>query len=102
MYLFVKYSGGWVDPDPFVKYNGSWVQPETIYVRYNGTWRIVWPYVLTPTLTVEGSPSDVPEDPLLEGSAFSIKSNSSDFHESTEWEVVRTSDNVVVWNETEI
>lgn len=53
-------------------------------------------YVETPTLTVTGTPTDVPETPTLTTSAFSVY-NGSDTHASTDWQVVRVSDSVVVW-----
>ena len=53
--------------------------------------------IATPTITVEGSPSSVPEDPLLTGSAFTL-TQGSDTHLSTDWEVRRTSDNVLVYS----
>ena len=56
-------------------------------------------YVEQPTLTVEGSPSDVPETPLLEGSTFNVI-NGSDTHVSTEWRIRRTSDDTVIWTAT--
>lgn len=54
-------------------------------------------FVDTPTLTVEGSPGDVPETPELETSAFSV-TNGSDTHEATDWEVRMTADNSLVWS----
>ena len=53
-------------------------------------------YVQTPTLTVTGTPSSVPESPTLTTSAFSVF-NGSDTHVSTDWQVVRVSDSAVVW-----
>lgn len=43
-------------------------------------------YIETPTITVEDSPSDVPESPLLTGSTF-IVFGGSDTHNSTDWQV---------------
>jgi len=50
-----------------------------------------------PTITVEGEPSDVPEFPQITTSAFSV-TNGSDTHESTDWEVIRTSDSTIVFS----
>ena len=52
-------------------------------------------YVNTPTITVEGTPNDVPEKPVLTGSAFSVF-NGSSTHISTDW--VIEDDGVVVWS----
>lgn len=52
--------------------------------------------IVTPTMTVQGSPSDVPEDPILTGSAFSTIGVSTT-HKSTDWQVVKKSDQSVVW-----
>ena len=43
--------------------------------------------VAQPTLTVEGSPSDVPESPTLETSAFAVIGG-SDTHLNTDWQVL--------------
>lgn len=53
-------------------------------------------YVETPTLTVTGTPTDVPKTPTLTTSAFSVNGG-TDTHASTDWQVVRVSDSVVVW-----
>jgi len=53
-------------------------------------------FVDEPTVSVEGGPSDVPENPVISTSAFSV-TNGSDTHESTDWEVIRTSDSVTVF-----
>jgi 6-phosphogluconolactonase (cycloisomerase 2 family) len=55
-------------------------------------------FINTPTLTVEGTPTDVPEDPTLTTSAFSVANAGTDTHVSTDWEVIRDSDSVVVWS----
>lgn len=54
-------------------------------------------YVETPTLTVEGSPDDVPETPVLSTSSFSVF-NGSDTHVSTDWEIRLTADNSLIWS----
>jgi hypothetical protein len=72
---------------------------------YNGT---VWEKTLstdigadtivaTPTITVEGSPSSVLEDPTITTSAFTL-TQGSDTHLSTDWEILRTSNNEVVYS----
>lgn len=53
--------------------------------------------VETPTVTVEGELNSVPENPQISTSSFSVL-NGSDTHESTDWEVIRTSDSVVVFS----
>ena len=53
-------------------------------------------YVTTPTLTVEGSPSSVILTPALSGSAFNIF-NGTDTHLSSDWRILKASDNSVVW-----
>lgn len=53
--------------------------------------------IVTPTITVEGSPSDVPESPTLTASPFTVQ-NGSDTHLNTDWEVLRQSDAQVIWS----
>jgi len=48
-------------------------------------------YVETPTLTIEGSPSNVPKTPLVTTSGFNVI-NGTDTHVSTDWRITRTSD----------
>ena len=43
------------------------------------------------TITVDGTPNDVPKNPTISGSAFSVM-NGTDTHESTDYQVVRVSD----------
>ena len=57
-------------------------------------------YVENPTITVEGTPDEVPKNPTISGSAFSVM-NGTDTHESTDYQVVRVSDGVVVWESLE-
>lgn len=52
--------------------------------------------VLPPTVTVTGSPADVPDAPVIGTSAFQT-AGASDTHASTTWRVRRVSDGVVVW-----
>ena len=81
----------------------------TIYVRtkqgsdnYLSVWSEVISFttpnifVETPTITVEGTPNDIPKNPTITGSAFSVH-NGTDTHESTDYQVVRISDEVVEW-----
>ena len=57
-------------------------------------------YIETPTLTVEGAPDNVPEEPLLTGSSFSVGgAATTDTHTQTDWEVLDSGDSVV-WSET--
>jgi len=53
-------------------------------------------FVDEPTVSVEGSPSDVPENPEITTSSFSVTGD-TDTHASTDWEVIRTSDSVTVF-----
>ena len=53
-------------------------------------------YVENPTITVEGTPGEVPKNPTISGSTFSVM-NGTDTHEATDYQVVRVSDGVVVW-----
>jgi hypothetical protein len=71
------------------------------YYVYNGTnWERLDTStevsIATPTITVEGSPSSVPEDPTITTSAFTVTLG-SDTHLSTDWEILRTSNNEVVY-----
>lgn len=51
--------------------------------------------VATPTITVTGTPSDVPEKPTLETSAFTVVGG-SDTHLNTDWQILNDQ-LVVVW-----
>lgn len=53
-------------------------------------------FIEEPTLTVTGAPSNVTEIPNLSTSAFSVY-NGTDTHASTDWEILKTSDNSIVW-----
>ena len=53
-------------------------------------------YVKNPTITVAGTPDEITKNPTISGSAFSVM-NGTDTHESTDYQVVRVSDGVVVW-----
>ena len=81
----------------------------TVYVRTkqgSGSYLSVWSEVIsfttpnifveTPIITVEGAPNSVTLTPTLTGSAFSVM-NGTDTHESTDYQVVKVSDGVVVW-----
>lgn len=52
--------------------------------------------VLTPSITVEGETNDVPGDPLLTGSEFSV-SGGEDTHDMTDWEILNTA-GTSVWS----
>ena len=76
-------------------------------VRYNGvvygssawvevTAKTLNVYVENPTITVEGTIDKVPKNPTISGSTFSVM-NGTDTHEATDYQVVRVSDGVVVW-----
>ena len=51
--------------------------------------------IVTPTLTVTGTPTDVPETPTLETSAFAVVGG-SDTHLNTDWQILNDQ-LVVVW-----
>ena len=53
-------------------------------------------FVETPTITVEGTPNDVPKNPTISGSAFNVY-NGVDTLISTDWQVLKASDSSVVW-----
>ena len=53
--------------------------------------------VNTPTITVQGAPSDVKETPVLTGSPFG---GINVTHKSTDWQILKASDNSEVWNST--
>jgi len=55
-------------------------------------------FVAEPTVSVEGSPSNVPENPQINTSSFFVEGGETDTHQSTDWEVIRTSDSVVVFS----
>jgi 6-phosphogluconolactonase (cycloisomerase 2 family) len=55
-------------------------------------------FINQPTLTVQGAPSDVPENPELTTSAFSTTPTGEDTHAATDWEVRKTSDNSLVYS----
>ncbi|MCT7513667.1 hypothetical protein [Aliarcobacter cryaerophilus] len=76
-----------------VKYNSD-LYGSSNWVEVTGTTLNI--YVENPTITVDGTPNDVPKNPTISGSAFSVM-NGSDTHESTDYQAVRASDGVVVW-----
>ena len=51
----------------------------------------------TPTITVTGSPSSVPEDPTISTSAFTVITGTST-HVATDWEVRHSSNNELVFS----
>lgn len=80
-------------------------------VRYNGvvygssawvevTAKTLNVYVENPTITVEDIIDKVPKNPTISGSTFSVM-NGTDTHEATDYQVVRVSDGVVVWESLE-
>ena len=81
-------------------------------IRYNGTrhgssgWATVdalthesLAFIATPTLTVTGAPTSVPETPTLSLSPFTVTSDNeaSDTHASTDWEIVPQAGGAAVW-----
>ena len=76
-----------------VRYNGA-IYGSSAWIDVTGTTLNI--YVENPTITVEGTPDDVPKNPTISGSAFSVM-NGTDTHEATDYQVVRVSDGVVVW-----
>ena len=53
-------------------------------------------FIIAPTLTVSGAPNSVTLTPMLTGSAFNVY-NGVDTHISTDWQVLKASDNSIVW-----
>jgi WD40 repeat protein len=54
-------------------------------------------FVNAPTMTVEGSPSSVPESPILTTGAFSTSPTEQDTHASTNWIVRLAADDSIVY-----
>lgn len=54
----------------------------------------VFNVVNTPTITVQGAPSDVKETPVLTGTAFG---GINVTHKSTDWKILKADDNTEVW-----
>lgn len=54
--------------------------------------------ISTPTVSVTGSPSSVPESPTITTSAFATVPAGEDTHLSTDYEVRKSSDNTLVWS----
>jgi hypothetical protein len=75
------------DFDKVFMYNG------TNWERVNSADEVL---ITTPTVSVTGSPSSVPENPTITTSAFTL-TQGSDTHLSTDWEILRTSNNEVVY-----
>ena len=80
-----------------VKYNSD-LYGSSNWIEVTGTTLNI--YVENPTITVEGTQDEVPKNPTISGSAFSVM-NSTDTHESTDYQVIRVSDGVVVWESLE-
>ena len=53
-------------------------------------------YIIAPTLIVPGAPNSVTLTPMLTGSAFGVY-NGADTHISTDWQILKASDNSIVW-----
>jgi len=53
-------------------------------------------YVNQPVVSVTDGPSDVGETPTISTSAFSVYAG-TDAHSSTDWQILKASDNSVVW-----
>ena len=53
-------------------------------------------HIEEPTLTVEGAPLDVLKEPIVWTNSFSVNGG-TDSHVSTDWKIIRDSDNVVVF-----
>lgn len=54
--------------------------------------------ITAPTISVTGSPSEVPESPTISTSAFTTVPAGEDTHAFTDWEVRLSSDNTLVWS----
>ena len=80
-----------------VRYNGA-VYGSSAWVGVSAKTLNI--YVENPTITVEGTPDEVPKNPTISGSTFSVM-NGTDTHEATDYQVVRVSDGVVVWESLE-
>ena len=76
-----------------VKHNSN-LYGSSNWVEVTGTTLNI--YVENPTITVTGTPNGVPKNPTISGSAFSVM-NGTDTHESTDYQAIRVSDGVVVW-----
>lgn len=76
-----------------VRYNGA-IYGSSAWIEVTGTTLNI--YVENPTITVEGTIDEVPKNPTISGSAFSVM-NGTDTHEATDYQVIRVSDGVVVW-----
>ena len=76
-----------------IKYNSS-IYGSSNWVEVIGTTLDI--YVKNPTLTVSGAPNNITLTPTLTGSAFSVY-NSTATHVSTDYRVVKVSDNSVAF-----
>lgn len=54
--------------------------------------------ISTPTVSVSGAPSDVPESPTISTSTFATIPAGEDTQLSADWEVRKSSDNTLVWS----
>ena len=76
-----------------IRYNGK-TYGSSNWIEVTGTTLDI--YVKNPTLTVSGTPNSITLTPTISGSAFSIY-NSTDTHVSTDYRVVKISDNSTVF-----
>ena len=76
-----------------VRYNSS-VYGSSDWIEVVGTTLDI--YVVTPTLTVQGHPSDIGKNPSLTTSAFTVY-NGTDTHLSSDYQVLKNSDGSLVW-----
>ena len=81
-----------------MRYRGA-VYGYSQWASIEGTTKAQFTYIATPTLTVEGAPNDIYEQPLLTAGAFTVVSDTgeADTHEATDWEILKTADSSTVW-----
>lgn len=77
------------------RFNGA-TYPASAWGEYTGSTMPQYPAINTPTITVEGSPSNVPERPTLTGSTFSAVAT-EETHTATDW-VIEKSTGGQVWS----
>ena len=76
-----------------VRYHGAkygWSQYTTVDFTTVAQYNVV----NTPTITVQGAPSNVKETPVLTGTAFG---GTNVTHKSTDWKILKADDNSEVW-----
>ena len=79
------------------RFNGQ-TYGSSSWVEIDGT--TVNIYVVTPTLTVQGHPSDIGKNPTLTTSAFTVY-NGSDEHLNSDYQILKNSDGSLVWESLE-